>query len=284
VCAGGLILLHFVALMNELAEETKRLVRLQAVELERARLTAALKALPGEIVAADGQLKAAQKRIAEADAELKREELSRASLELEVATLKAKAKRHRGQLDEAQNAAQASALEHEIGFAEAEVQRLEDNELTSMENTEVLEVDRAKAQELAAKLTETLGLIRARVGEQDLEYREQLAALKIEREALRVEIGSFEDGSRLAHFDRIAGSKGTGLARAAGQQCSGCRMGIRPQVWNQLRDGMVLPCESCNRILYYDPAMDGAVPSKAVQNVSTDSALGGNSVKRRAGV
>jgi uncharacterized protein len=285
LCGGERVLLHFVALMNEIAEETKRLVRLQAVELERTRLTAALKALPGEIAAADGLLKAAQKRVADADAGLKREELSRASLELEVASLRGKAKRHRGQMDMAQNATQASALEHEISFAEAEIRRLEDNELTSMENTEVLEADRAKAQELAAKLTETLGLIRARVGEQDLEFREQLAALKVEREALRVGIAGFEDGARLAHFDRIAGAKGTGLARAAGQQCSGCRMGIRPQVWNQLRDGLVLPCESCNRILYYDPAMEGVAPGKTVQNVPVDSAMGGSSVKRRqAGV
>jgi predicted nucleic acid-binding Zn-ribbon protein len=279
-------LLHFVALMNEIAQETKRLVRLQAVELERTRLTAALKALPGEIAAADGQLKTAQKRVADADAGLKREELSRGALELEVASLRSKAKRFRGQLDEAQNASQAQALEHQISFSEAEIRRLEDNELTSMENTEVLEAERAKALELAAKLTETLGLIRARVGEQDLEYREQLAALKVEREALRAEIAGFDDGSRLAHFDRIAGSKGTGLARAAGQQCSGCRMGIRPQVWNQLRDGLVVPCESCNRILYYDPAMEPE-PSRAktAQSVSPDSAIGGSSVKRRqAGV
>jgi uncharacterized protein len=262
--------------MNELADETKRLVRLQAVELERTRLTAAMKALPGEITQADGLLKAAQKRVADAETGLKREELSRSSLELEAASLRGKAARHRQQLDTARNAAQASALEHEISFAEAGIRRLEDNELTSMENTEILEAERAKSLELAARLTVTFGLIRARVLEQDTEFREQLAALKLEREALRTEIPA----ERLAHFDRIAGAKGTGLARAEGQQCSGCRMGIRPQIWNQLRDGQVLACESCSRILYFDPAIEAApVPPKTAQSVTTD--LGGNSVRRR---
>jgi uncharacterized protein len=273
--------------MKELAEDTKRLVRLQAVELERTRLTVALKALPGEVAAAENLLQAARKRIADAEAGLKREELQRASLELEVSALGAKAKRFRAQMNTARNAAQAGALEHEIGFAESEIARLEDNELVSMENSEALETERTKAMELAAKLTETLGLIRARVAEQDQEFREQLAALKVEREALRAQISLVDNGVRLAHFDRIAGTRGTGLARAEGQQCSGCRMGIRPQVWNQLRDGAVLNCESCNRILYFDPSMnpaDAVIPAKTAQSVSSD-ALGGSSVRRKqAGV
>jgi len=267
--------------MNALAEETTRFVRLQAVELERNRLTAALKALPGELAAAEGQLKAAQKRVADADVGLKREELARAGLELEVGSLRAKLVRFRAQLDAAQNSSQAQALEHQIAFANTEIARLEDNELTSMENTEVLEADGAKARELAAKLTETLALIRARIGEQEIEWREQLAALKMEREALRAELMQ-QAPERLAHFERIAGMRGTGIARAVTQQCSGCRMGIRPQVWNQLRDGLVLNCESCSRILYFDPTMEPEVPSKTAQSVKNPSSLSDlGSVKRR---
>jgi predicted nucleic acid-binding Zn-ribbon protein len=273
--------------MEKLAEETIRFVRLQAVELDRTRLTAALKALPAELAAAEGQSKAAQKRVADAETGLKREELSRSSLELEVATLKTKLVRFRAQLDSAQNSSQAQALEHQITFAESEISRLEDNELTSMENTEVLETDRANAIELAGKLTETLRLIRARIGEQDFEFRERLATLKTERDALRGELLNSAP-ERLAHFERIAGMRGTGIAKAVAQQCSGCRMGIRPQVWNQLRDGMVTNCESCSRILYFDPAMEPTAPPKTAQSVKPDTKageLGGSSIQRsRAGV
>ena len=60
-------------------------------------------------------------------------------------------------------------------------------------------------------------------------------------------------------YDRIARAKGTGLAEALNQKCLACQMLLRPQRWNDLRERdnhEMFTCESCGRLLFYDPARD----------------------------
>ena len=69
---------------SRMQEKIENLVKLQALDLERARLNQAVRALPAEVAQADAALKAAQRDATTASDALSREETLRTRLEREA--------------------------------------------------------------------------------------------------------------------------------------------------------------------------------------------------------
>src|ERR1700728_1337887 len=113
----------------------ENLAELQALGLERTRLTQTARSLPAEVTQAEGALATTQRQAAEASYALAREESLRNRLERDVAGHRQKAARYRAQLDSVTTPAQAAAIEHEVGFAESEIERLDTEEFASLERT-----------------------------------------------------------------------------------------------------------------------------------------------------
>ena len=177
----------------------------------------------------------------------------------------------RKQLDMATTTSQVTAFEHEIAFAKAEIGKLEDAELESMERSETLAARKIAADEAVVSAEKMLERERARAAETNAQDKIALESVERERMAERAEI----DEDSLSLYDRIAKAKGIAVSEAVDQKCSVCQMLVRPQRWNDLRDRdnqTMMTCESCGRLLYYDPARD-APQKKAVRSESIAASI-----------
>lgn len=236
--------------------DLEKMITLQELDIEAKRLRDEMAALPKHVAELEKKAKATAGQRAVVVDLIAKEEVLRRRQELEIKGLQAKIAKVRKQMDLATTTVQVTAFEHEIAFAQAEVSRLEDAELESMERSEGLEAQKALADEAVVSDEKILERERARAAEVIAGDKAALGEVEGRRAALRPEIG--EDA--LSMYDRIAKAKGTAVAEGLNQKCMVCQMMLRPQKWNELRDRgndeTMMTCDSCGRLLYYDPARD----------------------------
>lgn len=236
--------------------DLEKLIVLQRYDVEAKRLRDEMEALPKLVAGLAAKLKALEGQRAVVVDLLAKEEALRRRQESDIKDHQAKMARVRKQMDLATTTVQVTAYEHELAFAAAEVSRLEDVELESMERTEEMEGQRARADEAVAAAAKLLERERVRAAETIARGKVEVAEIDGRRGALRPGIGE----AALVTYDRVAKGKGTGLAEGVHQKCSACQMLVRPQKWNDLRDRSndetMMTCESCGRLLYWDPARD----------------------------
>ena len=236
--------------------DLEKLISLQRLDVELGKLREDLAAVPSRIAALASKSAEAQAARITLEDSLAKEEKLRRSQESDIQALKDRAAKLRRQMDVVTTTAQAAALEHEIAFLTTEIARIEDTELDSMARSEFFEQQLPKARETFAAAESNLERERTRGAEHTATTQARVDALTTDRNTLRPTVGE----TALNSYDRISRTRGTALAEGVNGKCSACQMMIRPQSWQDLRDrsrhDLMLTCDTCGRILFWDPARD----------------------------
>lgn len=251
-----------------MSSDVQALIELQKADREILRLREEVAALPRRVAAIEEKLAGTKAALEKAKAAIKADEASRRKNEAAIQELQQKISKYRDQSLEVKTNDQYKALMQEIQYAEKGIRGEEDKILDLMLNAEARDKDvKAAEAELKAETAE-IEKEKALARERTAEDEKQLTEWNGKREKARA--GVNED--LLRHYDRVAKYRGTGLAEVLGQKCMGCQVMLRPQIFNEVRGGdKTVVCDSCQRILYYNPA----------HNVEEQQQAAATSAKRR---
>ena len=197
-------------------EDLKKLMALQALDLEAKKLRDEMAALPKHVAALDTKAKAIAGQRAVVLDLIAKEEALRRSQESDVKDQQAKVAKGKLKIGNAINTVQVTAFEHEIAFAEKEISRLEEAELESMMRSEELDAQKTVADKALSAAESTHKSERERAIATIAADKIAVAEVDVQRTAQRATIG--EDA--LSLYDRIAKAKGTGIAEALNQKCT----------------------------------------------------------------
>jgi predicted nucleic acid-binding Zn-ribbon protein len=239
--------------------DLKLVVRLQEVDNRLADLQREISALPIHIAEIEKKLIAHERKLEADRAALAGNQKERKKCESDIQTQEQKISKLKDQTLEAKTNEVYRAFQNEIEFCQKEIRKCEDRILELMAEAEPLDRN-VKAAEAALK-TE-----KAQVEAEKQEARERTAVTQKASAEMLKERGQIVAGITPAVYQRYTRvckmRRGIGVAEALDGRCSACNMAMRLQFFQELRKGdTVMACESCLRILYYNPpqVVDDAV-------------------------
>lgn len=225
--------------------------KIRRVQAELAHIEPERQTFKEKVTRSQANLEAGKQRVRQIESERKR-------LELDVEAKQEQIARYANQQLQTRKNEEYKALANEIENCKAEINKIEDQEIALMEQTEAgqKEVVRLTAEATEAK-QEADGLV-SKLAERETNLQKELAELQSNRE----ELANAVDETTRGRYERLARSKGENVVVGINHGvCGGCHMKLPTQTLVACQAAQELvTCINCGRILYYtrDMALAGS--------------------------
>jgi hypothetical protein len=231
-------------------------LRLQALDRKIASLETEIATLPKHTAEIEKRLDSHTRKLEADRAALVTNGRDRKKLEGDIQLHEQKISKLRDQMLAVKTNEQYKAFQHEIAYIEAEIRKAEDRILELMEQSEPLEKNVKTAESQLKNEQKHVESEKTRARERTAIDEKELAEEGHERKAVADQL----EPAFYTEYERVRKkTKNTPIADATDGRCSACQISLRPQFFQDLRRGdKLMFCESCGRLLTYNPVINVA--------------------------
>lgn len=224
-----------------------QLLAVQERDVRIRRIKQELNDIPARQTAEQARLEEHQQALTAAEEKLKQIQSGLKQLELEGETHKGRISKLRQQQMDLKSNKEFKAMEGEIETVENEIKKVEDRELTWMEQVEVARED---IRTRKAALVEEQAAVEADCKELE-ERAAGLQAELAEEDQAREAVVEGVDAAWLARYDQIMTRRDRALVEVRNGVCGGCHMQLPPSAAHDARKRLkMVSCNFCGRLLY----------------------------------
>ncbi len=239
-----------------MAPEIQRIVELQRLDSRIKELQEQIATLPRQLAQAEKTLEAHIRKLEIDRSALAANLKDRKKFEADIQVQEQKASKLKGQMNEARTNEQYWAFQHEIEYCQQAIRKAEDKILDLMAASEPLDQAVAIAEKALEEERRSVKAEQQRVRELTAQDQKEEAELKTQRKQM---IESIQAPLYSAYERARKKWGGVAISDATNGRCSACHIILRPQYFQELRQtNSGMTCESCGRLLYYNPPVDVA--------------------------
>jgi predicted nucleic acid-binding Zn-ribbon protein len=233
--------------------DIQRLIELQRLDSAAHDARRRVSDEPARLQLLDERLEGARQDAAAATGRLNDNQAARREIEKQVAVHQGRLSKFREQLMSVKTNIEYQAMQKEIEYAQTEVKTLEDKILERMLEADELTTEVKRTEGELAAVQKSVDADRRTLASEVAELKQVIERVGVERTSVIRGL----DPKVLATFEAVASRRhGVAVALASQGICTICHVRLRPQVFNSVRrNEEIIQCDSCQRILYFAPAV-----------------------------